>query len=81
MGGFELVGPNFRFKNKLINAEDKCLCFGLRAYITQEQEKFLIDNYPKEIPRDFLKQLNPDNKHIGEELLYLKYSRLLHSKK
>lgn len=49
---------------------ERCLCFGLRANITQEHEDFLLKNYPKMIPYDFIKSLNTDNSHIGGKYQY-----------
>jgi hypothetical protein len=63
MGGFRLTGPNYIFKSHDLPVHDRCLCLGIVASITQEQETFLIKNYPKEIPQDFLKGLNKNGHH------------------
>ena len=53
MGGFHLTGPNYTFKNTGFNY---CNCIGLHKNINQEEEAFLLRNYPKEIPLQFLKK-------------------------
>jgi hypothetical protein len=70
MGGFELIGPTYIFKNIEENINETCLCNGLIANITEEDEKFLVTNYPKEIPLDFINKFNIQGKHIGKNFLY-----------
>jgi hypothetical protein len=67
MGGFTLIGPKYIFKNTGLPV---CNCVGMRKNITEEEEYFLIKNYPKEAPLYFLNKLNTEKEHLIGEKFY-----------
>ncbi len=73
MGGFKLVGPNYKF-TKIIHPDLACLCVGFRKDISIELENYLKNKPNHCINKyEFLKIFPSSNTmidHIGREANY-----------
>lgn len=72
MGGFTLIGPNYRFSNRNL-VKKHCRCLGFTSKISAETEKKLYDNESQclefdLLPDDLLEECQ--SAHLGDPLKY-----------
>jgi hypothetical protein len=72
MCNLALTGPNYKFSNKVVGISCNFL---VHENISVEDEVFLVENYPKEIPLEFLSKINI-KAHVGSRLYtYSKFEK------